>query len=357
MRHLYRNAYGAVSTDGPLSRRLNTARSNRMSNRISNAMWLAATLLLMLSLATSAATAQFSGPSLGSATPVNQAITPTTDPAILYPVGRDIHLANGDLLTVHIYGTTDFAPPVRIGLDGTIQLPLVGSLHVEGLTLHETENLIATQLTNAGMYRNPQVTVVMTESPNQFVTVTGELHSVVPVAGEKRLFDVLAAAGGLPLTASHTVTINRPGVPQPIVVDLGTDPAQSAHSDVPVFPRDTVIVARVGVVYLVGAFAHQGPVPIQQNAPLTLMQATAIGGGAGFEARSNDLRIIRTVGLDRKVVTVDIKKIFNGQAPDPVLQAEDIVFLPTNTMKAAIKNGGVATLLGIASVAILAVRP
>lgn len=332
-------------------------RGQRSRRRGGRGAWIVAIALLMLGLSAGRARAQFSGPALSSSTAVNEPIVPTTDAAILYPVGREVHLANGDLLAIHLYGTPDYAPPVRVGLDGTLQLPLIGSVYVEGLTLHEAESLIATRLTSAGMYRNPQVTIVMTESPNQVVTVTGEMHGVLPVAGARRLFDVLSTAGGLPPTASHTITINRPGVAQPIVVDLGTNPAQSARSDVPVFPGDTIIVARVGVVYLLGAFKTQGPIPIQQNAPLTLMQVAAIGGGAGFEGKADDLRIIRTVGFDRKVVRVDIKKVINGEAPDPVLQADDIVFLPSSSMKAAIKSGGISTLLGIASILILAVRP
>ena len=319
--------------------------------------WLAAIALFVLCTSGSVARAQFSGPALNSSTPVNRSVTPTTDPAILYPTGREVHLSHGDLIAIHLYGMSDYAPPVRVSLDGTIQLPLIGSVHVEGLTLHETENLIAERLTNAGMYRNPQVTIVLTESPNQIVTLSGEMHGVVPLLGSRRLFDMLSASGGLPPTASHIITINRPGIAEPIVIDLGTDPAQSARADVPVFPGDTIVVARVGVVYLLGAFKVQGPVPIQQNSPLTLMQVASIGGGPGFEGKLGDLRIIRTIGLDRKVVHVDIKKVLNGTAPDPVLQTDDIVFLPTSSMKAAIKAGGVSTLLGIASVLVFAVRP
>jgi len=318
---------------------------------------LAATVaVLALSMSPGAAIAQFSGPSPGISTPVNLPVTPTTDPAILYPASRDIVLEQGDLLTVHLYGTVDYQPEVRISLDGTIQLPLIGTLHVEGLTLHETEKIIAERLMKEGMYRDPQVTIQLTEAPNQAVTVTGEMHGVIPIAGEKRLFDVLSAAGGLPGTASHLITINRPGVPQPIVVDLGTDPASSARANVPVFPRDTIVVSRIGVVYLLGAFKNQGAIPLQPNSPLTLMEAASIGGGPGFEGKLNDLRIVRTVGYDRKVVTIDIKKVIRGQAPDPVLQADDIVLLPTNPMKAAIKSGGLATLTGLASILVIAFR-
>ena len=323
----------------------------------SNGTWMLVAALLLLALTGGSARAQLSGPVADASPSSNRPMAPTTDPIILHPSERDIRLAQGDVLAVHLYGAPDYAPPVRVGLDGKIHLPLVGDLVVEGLTVHETEDLITRKLMTAGMYRDPQITVQLTESPNQFVTVAGEVHGVVPVAGERRLFDVLSAAGGLPSTASHRITISRPGVSEPIVVDLGPDPAQSAQANIPVFAGDTVIVPKIGVVYLLGAFKNQGPIPLKQNSPLTLMQLTAIGGGPGYEAKYDDLQIIRTVGLDRTVVHVDVKKVFNGTAPDPPLQADDIVFLPTNEMKAAIKSGGISTLLGIASILILAVRP
>jgi polysaccharide export outer membrane protein len=278
------------------------------------------------------------------------------------------------VLAVHIFGNTDYNPVARVGLDGTIQLPLIGNLTVDNLTVHQTQDLIAQKLKAAGMYRDPQVSVQLTDSPNQIVTVVGELHGIVPVIGERRLFDVLATVGagggggggaattvvvgggGLPSTASHVLTINRYGMTQPIVIDLGTDPAKSALINIPIFPRDTIIVPRVGVVYLLGAFKTQGAIPLQQNSPITLMKIAALAGGPGWEGRFNDLRIIRTTGTTRQMVKVDISKVINGKAPDPVLLAEDIVFLPTNPMKAAIKNGGISTLLGIISILILAVQ-
>jgi polysaccharide export outer membrane protein len=323
-------------------------------------------MLLVMALSGSA-TAQFSGPALGISTPVNPPVTITTDPAILYPANRDVYLWHDDLITVHLFESSDYSPIARVGLDGTVQLPLIGSVKVEGLTVHQAQALIAQKLVSAGMYRDPQVSIQITESPNQTATVIGELHGVVAIIGERRLYDVLAAVGGgggfsttattvvvggggLPNTASHIITINRPGVAQPIVIDMGTDPAKSAEANIPIFPRDTIVVPRVGVVYLLGAFHTQGAIPLTQNSPLTLMKVAALTGGSGFEAKNSDLRIIRSVGTGRQVVRVDLKKIINGKAPDPVLQPEDIIFLPTSAMKAAIKSGGFGTLLGIVSI-------
>ena len=336
-------------------------------------MWMIFAMFLMMALSGSAV-AQFSGPGIGISTPINPPVTITTDPAILYPPNRDVNLWHDDLIMIRLFESTEYAPTVRVGLDGTIQLPLIGSVQVEGLTLHQAQNLIAQKLISAGMYRDPQVTIQIMESPNQTATVIGELHGIVAIIGERRLYDVLSAVGGgggfsststtvvvggggLPTTASHVITINRPGVAQPITVDLGTDPAKSAVANIPIFPRDTIVVPRVGVVYLLGAFKTQGTVLLQQNAPMTLMKVAALTGGSGFEGRQSDLRIIRSVGTGREVVRVDLKKVVDGKAPDPVLQPEDIVFLPTSSMKAAIKSGGIGTLLGIVSVLIVAVRP
>ena len=87
-----------------------------------------------------------------------------------------------------------------------------------------------------------------------------------------------------------------------------------------------------------------------------LMKVAALTGGSGFEGKQSDLRIIRSVGTSRQVIRVDLSKVVKGQAPDPVLEAEDIVFLPTNAMKAAIKSGGIGTLLGIVSVLLVAAQ-
>ena len=334
----------------------------------------------LLGLALAPCFGQFTGPSLPLPSQPNTVQVPTNDPALLRATERDIRLGFGDVLTIHLFGSADYTPVVKVTADGTVQLPLVGSIPVAGLTVEEVENLIAARLIAAGMFKNPQVLVELTAAVNQFATVTGEIHAVVPLIGVRRLFDVLASAtpgnnvnaqtvnanissgvlGGSgiawPSTASHIITIFRQGVAEPIVVDIGTDPAKVRDANIVILPHDLIVISKVGVVYVVGAFAKQGAIPLDQNTPLTLMQATALSGGAGFEGKYEDLRIIRTEGLQRKVVKVDIKRIEHGKDPDPILQADDIVFLPDNILKGALKNGGLATLIGVVDVAILAIQ-
>ena len=290
-----------------------------------------------------------SGPLPGAA-PAQAAASPTTpyaNPSMLYP-GEDFHLDPGDLILVHVF-MQEYSQTVRLGADGSVHLPFIGSVPLQGLTVRAAQALIADRLRAGGFYKDPEVTIQVLDTVNGSVLVTGEVHSIVPVSTERSLREVLLIAGGLPASASHTVKIVRPGMAEPIVIDLGTDLAASSTANFPVRPHDIIQVSRASVVYVLGAFAHQGAVPLDQATPLTLLQVASLSGGINFEGRYADLRLIRTVGTERKVVDVDIKKVRNGKAPDPVLQANDIIFLPTDAMKATMKNLGVGGVLGIVS--------
>lgn len=300
--------------------------------------------------------AQFNGPALPPGTGSNRPTTITTDPAILFPANRDVQLGDGDLINVRVFGSPEYLSTVRIDVDGKVQLPLIGVVSLKGLSVTAAETLIARMLIEAEMFRDPQVTIQLLEGPRAVASVIGETHAVVPIVGERRLLEVLAVAGGLPPTASHIITINRPGLPDPIVIDLGTDPSRSAFANIPIFGGDTIVISRVGVVYVLGAFKTTGVVPVMGNSPLTLLQVTALSGGPTFEGEFSDLRIIRTIGNERSLVKVDIKKVMFGKAPDPVLQADDIVFLPSNKLKAVLASGGIGTLLGIVSIALVALK-
>jgi polysaccharide export outer membrane protein len=300
------------------------------------------------------ALAQFSGPATSSTASYNQPLTATTDPAILYPGERDVVLTVGDMISIRLFSDTEYSPTVRINNDGTVLLPLIGIIHLEGLSVTQAEQLIAEKLVADGMYRNPQVTLQITEGPNAVVTIIGEVHSVVPVVGSRHLLDVLSTAGGLPPTASHVITINRPGVAHPIVVDLGTDPLLSSLGNIPVFPGDTIVVSRIGIVYMLGSFTSAaGTIPLNAYTPLTLTEATALSGGIKWEGRFSDLRIIRTVGDRRTVAVYNIKKVLDGKAPDPILEPNDIVYLPPVPLKQLITSGGLGTILGIVDLALV----
>lgn len=276
----------------------------------------------------------------------------TTDQTLLYPATPESVLASGDEISVKLFGVADYTFTGRIAVDGTVQLPLIGITQLRGLSVTQAEQLIAKRLQDAGQYRDPQVILTLAEGPNATVTLSGEMHGIVPVVGSRSLYAALSVGGGLPSSASRTIAILRPGRTEPIVVDIGIDPAHSAAANIPLFPGDTVVVSRIGVVYVSGEFKTPGTVPLTNYGPLTLSQVSALVGGPQYDAKYNELHIIRTVGNRRTVSTVNIKDVLYGKAPDPILQPNDILFLPPSGIKQSLANGSFGAILGVLSFAL-----
>jgi polysaccharide export outer membrane protein len=289
------------------------------------------------------ARAQFAGPASGLAPsdPASAATLQTLQQAKQPPV----KLHAGDLLEVDVFGLKDMASKVRVGADGTASLQWAGSVLLKDLTVEEAEQIISGKLKEAGILKNPQVSILVVESPSQTITVSGEVKSpgVLPGYGERRLLEVLSAAGGLTPQASHSITIYRSGVTPNLTVVLGPDPKQSDVANIPIYAGDTVVVPQIGVIYLVGAFHNQGAFPLKGVTPLTLSQAVAIGGGMDYQGIWTDARLIRLNHGLREEIRYDVKKIIAGKQADPLLQGDDIIFVPTNSMRAAIKGGAAQT--------------
>jgi polysaccharide export outer membrane protein len=85
--------------------------------------------------------------------------------------------------------------------DGTIQLPILGSIRAEGYTTEQLKDTITNQLTDKKLLADPVVTIRFL---NFRVTVLGEVNkpSVIPVPNEKiSLLQAIGLAGDLTLYA------------------------------------------------------------------------------------------------------------------------------------------------------------
>jgi polysaccharide export outer membrane protein len=266
-----------------------------------------------------------------------------------------------DVLTVEVYGIRDYAVEQRVAEDGSILLPFLGKVAVADRTTEDVELQLEERLARAGIVRNPQVTVRAVSQPWVIVTVSGDVAKpgTFPAYGKLTVIDYLSQAGGLnqnvpagPTTnspASSVVTLIRPSLSAPATIDLGSEPKNSPYAKIPLFPGDEIRVAKLGVVYAVGAFKSEGAYPLKTSAPTTVLQLVALAGGTGFQADKRDARIVRTRNSAQYVLDIDVGSILKGSAADVPLQADDIVFVPTNAMKAALKGGGSGVIVSLAA--------
>jgi polysaccharide export outer membrane protein len=157
------------------------------------------------------------------------------------------------------------------------------------------------------------------------------------------LLDEIAACGGFTPLASHTITVRREGDPNPITILLGSDPRTTDETNIPLMAGDTVIVPKVGSVFVVGQVKTPSAIPLSSNSPVTVMRAIAMAGGLNFGAALSKVVIIRRTPDDQHVeIQMDLKKVMSGKERDVALASDDVLLVPTNGFKAGMAGGGAA---------------
>lgn len=271
----------------------------------------------------------------------------------------DMRFGVGDLLEVSVYNVPELSTKARISSSGDVYLPLIDYVHVEGLTPQEAQGIIEKRLADGGFVNNPHVQIFVTEYASQAVTILGEVAKPgpYPILGERRLYDVISAAGGLTDKAGRTVTIAHRTTPnQPITIKLAEGLGQTSESNVPVKPGDTVVVERAGIVYVVGDVNRPSGFLID-NANLTVLKAVALAGGTTRTANLNGTKILRKTPTGIRETQVPLKKILHAKAPDVEMAADDILFIPGSAAKAVAYRGTESVLQAATALTVVAYRP
>ena len=245
----------------------------------------------------------------------------------------EILIGPGDLIEVSVYGASDYVKEVRVLSTGEITLPMAGTVKVAGLTPAQAEGLIAKRLKEGDYFTDPRVSVIEKETVTQGVSVLGEVQKpgVYSLPGARKLLDAISAAGGTTPRAGNTVSIMHRASSQTAVVTLSYGKS-SSQSNVPVYPGDTIVVSKAGVVYVVGDVRMPGGF-VMENSHMTILQAYAMAQGANSTAALDRAELIRKAGSDAQVIS--LKKILTAKAPDMSLQPDDILFIPQSGAKVA----------------------
>jgi polysaccharide export outer membrane protein len=259
----------------------------------------------------------------------------------------DYRLGPEDLLQITLFnipeGESSATPRVtetRVSQQGVITLPLLGDIPAAGRTTAEMEQVLKERY--AAYLRNPLVGVTVKEYHSQRVSVIGAVQrpGVFELTGPKTLIDLLAMAGGVSENAGRQVHLYRqgPNGRESQIFDLYTllrrpdaDPAEIAK--LVVQAGDIVNVPEAGMFFVDGAVKKPGSFPLSR--PYTLSQALSAAGGVDFElAKTSDITVIRRQGVnDIASVSYNLDAIKAGNAPDPSIEAEDVIVVPVSGMK------------------------
>src|SRR5229473_3033614 len=259
-------------------------------------------------------------------------------------------LGPDDLLEISGPELSDMAnKSARIDGEGDIQVPLVGRIHVSGLTVQQSERELNKVLST--YIRHPQVVVSVTELRSLPVSILGAVNTpgVHQVQGHKTLLEMLSLAGGIRSDAGYSIRITRQVewgcIPLPgtaldasgrfSVAEVNLKKimeAKNPEENIQIFPHDVISVPKAEMVYVIGEVKRSGGFVLGEHQSMSVLQALSLAEGLSATADARHAKILRPSGnagsSQREEIAVDVKGILTGRTGDVSLRGDDILFIP-----------------------------
>lgn len=287
-----------------------------------------------------------------------------------------------DLLDITVFEATEMNRTVRVSTSGEFSFPMLGAVKAAGLTPRRLE-FVLEELLRRSYVKDPHVTVFVRELQSHPVSVVGavKMPGVFQIREAMPLLEILSMAQGLSDDAGDAVLITHSreasqlgAVAAQIQEETGGESAleqpKSAASEtinlrklmgasdptlnVLVHPGDIVKVPHAGIVYVVGEVHKPGGFVLKNSENISVLQALALAEGLTHTSSVKQARIIRTEAATgaRAEIPLNLSKVLSGKLPDPLLQLDDIVFVPNSLAKGALFRGSEAALVAATGAAI-----
>ena len=225
-----------------------------------------------------------------------------------YVLGAD------DTVQVVVYGQTEFNVTTRIKTDGTIIMPLIGSVKAAGQTNLGLGKLIADQLTKGGFLKSPIVNIEILNYVSNTANIAGKVTQpgILPLDRPYRVLEALLKTGWVRDQGAAYVFLRRPGqaekqLPVEDLVRGGPD------NDPLLRAGDTVFVPDAEMFFVTGQVARPGLLPILPG--MTIRQALASAGGVTASGSANKVGLVRN---NAKEVDSD---------PSQLVQKNDVIIV------------------------------
>jgi len=217
----------------------------------------------------------------------------------------------GDVLEVDLLERTDFNTKAKVGTDGMIQLPYIGSIAASDRTTQQLTDQIGKALIKGGFFEHPILSVQVTSYAARYVTVLGAVTNpgLVPIDRAYHVSEIIARVGGVKDSGADYVII-RPakGAERHLVIKaLATG---DASEDPFVSPGDTIYAPTAELFYISGQVKSPGAFAIISD--MTLRMAIGRGGGLTDLGSDHGVKITRhgqkvgKVDLDSKIEPGDV---------------------------------------------------
>src|SRR5690554_6865488 len=246
--------------------------------------------------------------------------------------GAEYHLNIDDRLSISVWGHDDLQAEVIVGPDGRINLPLVGSIRVEGMTLNELKEEVKARY--AEYIKNPEINIDLKEYKRGRIMVLGEVRNPgsYQLQPGDRVLDAVSRAGGFNQSASlQEIKLSRGQ--EVIILDLqAINTGGSIIDNHRLQDGDVLFIAQTLIeVNIVGEVQRPGRYQFEQGAKLTdlLSEAGGLKTAASLSGEFSNAGQQQLINLD---------ELLAGRLDNPLLNDGDMLFIPEDRSEVTISG-------------------
>jgi polysaccharide export outer membrane protein len=249
-----------------------------------------------------------------------------------------------DLIAVSVYDSPELSRTIRVGADGFIRFPMLKQrVKAQGIYPSDLEKAISAALRAEDILINPFVTVTIAQYQSRPISVAGAVRMPLVFQAENpvTLLEAISRAQGLREDASREILVSRsqPGpdgkplmltrrIPVRGLIDEA-DPALN----VILTGGEEIRVPEVSKIYVMGNVKKPGAFRVQDGSDTTIMQLLALAEGLMPFSGNQAFIYRREANGPKNEIPVPLDKIMKRQAPDVILTANDILYIPDNRSK------------------------
>lgn len=254
---------------------------------------------------------------------------------------HDFSVGGYDVIDIMVYEEPDLSMEnVRISANGYISFPLIGRVHVEGLTASEIEDKIARKLSDGEFILDAHVSVTVKEYKSKQFFVLGSVNSpgTYALQARERLLNAISKAGGIDFEQGGKegmiIRTENPDTPdeRKIVIRIELNDLLKGGdqlSNLLLKDNDLLYIPKAEFYYLIGQVQSPGSFPYLEK-EITLVEAISKAGGFTELAARNKTRIIRMEDGVEQIIEVKVDKITESglKGQDIPVRPGDVIVVP-----------------------------
>jgi polysaccharide export outer membrane protein len=251
---------------------------------------------------------------------------PSTPQAPAAPASHEYLVGPQDKLDVNVLPDVFSDKNVTVDADGTFQYKDIGRVKAQDLTVRQIQTAVRKLLVDAGMHRDPTVTVEVVAFRSKMIYVNGEgvkSPSSFRIQGNDTIMSAIYQAGSFTSKAGSTVTVRRRAGPDGKSIEFqiprrdveqGTGLAATFHLQ----DGDLITVREAGRCYVQGEVRNPGTYDIGE-AGTTVLEMLNAAGGFTERASKGSVKIQRMIDGKPKEIPV-AKDLTTAVEPNDVIR-------------------------------------